>query len=306
MPEEKKLLSIEDLNQMFFEDPVQDQETEQDEIFRQGTEADQTISKFEIPKIPDLDDILFQVSAEMGQADAPPVEAERKGQLDAQTEFLKQFEISQLQTEAAEEVTIPRSRLEPQQSPKKGKLGKIISNVAFYTVLLAMLVGSAAFALSQNKDKTIFGYRFFYIKTTSMVPTYGQGDLIFVKAVQEVSSIQKDDVITFMPGKTTENNYLTHRVVEVMENYNGSGMTGFKTKGDANEDTDSFVVRPDKIVGVVKARVPKFGYVIAFVQGHLTLVVIVIILSVLLAVLLRFLITEYSHDRKREKRRAGT
>lgn len=43
-------------------------------------------------------------------------------------------------------------------------------------------------------------------------------------------------------------------------------MTCFKTKGDANDSEDSFLIDESRVIGAVKLGIPKLGYVVRFVQ----------------------------------------
>ena len=64
--------------------------------------------------------------------------------------------------------------------------------------------------------------------------------MVFVK-IEDADNINVGDVITFNPSSDGEA-YLTHRVIEKMPDYQGSGTTCFKTKGDANDSEDTFLI----------------------------------------------------------------
>lgn len=97
-----------------------------------------------------------------------------------------------------------------------------------------------------------------------MEPTYKVGDVVIVK-VTGLSDVSVGDVVTFYPSKDREV-YLTHRITEIFEDYEGTGVACFTTKGDANETDDGFVIDEDRLVGKVTFGIPKFGYVIRFIQ----------------------------------------
>jgi signal peptidase len=97
-----------------------------------------------------------------------------------------------------------------------------------------------------------------------MVPEFWSGDMVFVK-ITPAKDINVQDIITFNPSSNSDA-YLTHRVIEKIDNYEGTGVTCFRTKGDANDSEDSFLVDEGRVIGIVKFHVPKLGIVIRFLQ----------------------------------------
>lgn len=132
------------------------------------------------------------------------------------------------------------------------------------------------FASSTSPDKSLFGYRYYTVLTGSMEPTYSVGDMIFVK-LTDAEDINVGDVITFNPSQDSDA-YLTHRVTEKFENFEGTGVTCFKTQGDANNAEDSFLIDGDRVVGVVNFSIARIGYVIRFIQLRWYFIVPVVIM----------------------------
>ncbi len=165
------------------------------------------------------------------------------------------------------------------------KAVSIISDILFYLLLAAIIAAAVLFAGSKSPNKSIFGYRYYDILTGSMEPAYSVGDLIFVK-VTDSADINVGDVITFNPG-STDDSYLTHRVAEKLEDYQGTGVICFKTMGDANESEDPFIIDQSRVIGIVKFSIPFLGYIILFVQSHYIMVIIFIVLFSLFFTLLK-------------------
>ena len=142
------------------------------------------------------------------------------------------------------------------------------------------------FAASQSPTKSIFGFRYYTVLTDSMKPEFVTGDMVIVK-LKNAADIQQGDIITFNPSSDSEA-YLTHRVTEKLENYEGTGVTCFKTKGDANNTEDSFLIDESRVIGTVAVAVPKLGTVVRFVQLRwyfmIPLVILVVIFFKLLAI----------------------
>ena len=169
------------------------------------------------------------------------------------------------------------------QSPSSTgyKVYSIVRSILVYALAIGMIVAALLFAADKSPQKSLFGFRYYTILTPSMAPTYDVGDMVFVK-LMNADSINVGDVITFNPSSGSDA-YLTHRVAEKIDNYEGTGVTCFKTKGDANNTEDSFLIDESRVVGAVKLSVPKLGYIFRFVQLRWYFIVaLVILLGVLL------------------------
>ena len=175
------------------------------------------------------------------------------------------------------------------------KAVEIISDILFYLLIVGIIVAAIMFAAGKSPGKSLFGYRYYDVLTGSMQPAYNVGDLILVK-VTDPSEIQVGDPVTFNPG-STDDSYLTHRVTQKLENYMGTGNICFKTKGDANETEDPFVIDGSRMIGVVKMKIPFVGYLVQFVQYNYIIIIVLIVLFSVFFTLLRKL-TEISAEIK--------
>lgn len=102
----------------------------------------------------------------------------------------------------------------------------------------------------------VFGYRPFAILSPSMTPTYGVGDLVYVRATA-AEEIAVGDALTFVADANLT--VVTHRVVEI-----GKDGRTYYTQGDANEIRDGGAVSYENVIGVVAFSLPKLGYVSFF------------------------------------------
>lgn len=144
------------------------------------------------------------------------------------------------------------------------KIVEIVQSVAVYLLAAAIVIGACMFAANQSPTKSLFGFRYYTVLTDSMKPEFITGDMVFVK-LKNAADIQPGDVITFNPSAGSEA-YLTHRVTEKLDNYEGTGVTCFRTKGDANNAEDAFLIDEDRVIGTVEASVPKMGTIVRFIQ----------------------------------------
>ena len=168
----------------------------------------------------------------------------------------------------------------PTQKNRK-KTGRIVMDILFYGVLTALI--AVAFFISQGDKKPVFGYSFMNVITWSMEPEIPQGSLVIVKQT-DVNAIKIGDDITFTKDPETS---ITHRVIGITEDFEGSGNRGFETQGIANDTPDFDIVPAVNVVGAVKFSVPQLGSWLAWLRGNLILIVGFTAGIVLLAFLLK-------------------
>lgn len=163
------------------------------------------------------------------------------------------------------------------EDPKRGSRAfEIVRSIFVYLLAIGIVVAALLFTASSSPTKSLFGYRYYTVLTPSMEPVYSVGDMVIVR-VMGADGIQVGDVITFNPASDGEA-HLTHRVVEKLENYNGTGVTCFRTKGDANNSEDTFLIDESRVIGVVQFHIPALGYVVRFIQLRWYFVVPLILL----------------------------
>ena len=123
---------------------------------------------------------------------------------------------------------------------------KNIANILFYS-----LVGLLLFVILSQVG--LLPFRFVYLFSGSMRPTYQPGDLAVVYEPQDLV-VYPGDVILFNAsiGPTI------HRVVSI-----DNGL--ITTKGDANDNIDAEKIR--HVDGKVLFMIPKIGYGIDFIKN---------------------------------------
>ena len=152
----------------------------------------------------------------------------------------------------------------PAARPKR-RIGRTVSAILFYGLLLCLVGG--AFLLSQGDKRPVFGYSFMNVITGSMQSVYPVGSLVVVKEVDS-GAIRIGDDITFARKDETA---VTHRVIDITEDYEGTGERGFETQGVDNDAPDFEIVRAVNVVGVVKTHVPKVGQWLEWLRGNLVI-----------------------------------
>jgi signal peptidase len=169
-----------------------------------------------------------------------------------------------------------------------------IRKIFIYCLSVFIIIIAVVFAASKSPNKSFFGFRYYVVLTDSMVPEFSSGDMVFVR-ISDAKNINKGDVITFNPSNGGEA-YLTHRVTEKLTDYQGTGVTCFRTKGDANNAEDSFLIDESRVIGKVQFHVPKLGIIVRFVQLRWYFIVPLIVLM-----LVFFKMMKYYFDLKSQK-----
>ena len=163
-----------------------------------------------------------------------------------------------------------------------------------YLLALLIIIAAMLFAADKSPNKSMFGYRYYTVLTDSMVPEFYSGDMVFVK-LSNADSINTGDVITFNPSSGSDA-YLTHRVTEKIDDYQGSGVTCFRTKGDANDSEDSFLIDEERVIGKVQFHVPKMSIIVRFVQLRWYFIVPLIVLLIIFFKLMKYYFTLHGEN----------
>lgn len=100
----------------------------------------------------------------------------------------------------------------------------------------------------------LFTYQALTIGSGSMSPAIEKGDVIILKGMknEEARKIKKGDVLVY----NHDNKIIVHRVIK--KSNNGKTIS-FKTKGDYNNAKDSWTVKQEDVIGIVKFRIRWVG-----------------------------------------------
>lgn len=132
------------------------------------------------------------------------------------------------------------------KSSVRDKINALITVFLILAVLMCLFV---AFQILTNGYVDLAGYSLFRVVTGSMEPTIPVGSLLLSRNV-EISQVQEKDIICFRAQDSQIfGKMMTHRVVEVQTEADGS--VSFVTKGDANLVSDGYFVTESEFVGKV-------------------------------------------------------
>jgi len=134
-------------------------------------------------------------------------------------------------------------------SPTGRRLRRVADRVA-----LGLLV-TVAFALVAVVVGLLAGLKPFVVRSASMAPAIGAGDVIVTRPVHP-AEVGRGDIVTFRDPSRSDA-LVTHRVVKVSPE---GDQYSFVTKGDANTGTEQWSVAAEGTVGARALVVPKAGY----------------------------------------------
>lgn len=125
-----------------------------------------------------------------------------------------------------------------------------------YAVIVAALLLSVSFvALISNE----FRYGLLVIATESMTGEINKGDAVIYEEYTDQFVDEHDIIVFYLDGRVT-----VHRVIDIAY---VNGQKRYFTKGDANEDPDPGYALDEQIVGIVRAKLPYFGYPTLSLRG---------------------------------------
>jgi len=175
------------------------------------------------------------------------------------------------------------------------KILSVVSDIFFWGLCLVILSGSLMFVLSDNTQKSFFGYRIYNVLTASMTPSedgnsppggFREGDLIIVKLC-DPKEIQVGDIITYNPDSNDETVYLTHRVIEVKYEMGGTPGIYFITQGDVNSSPDP-PINSSMLIGKKVFHIPYMGQILESMRNNIVLSILTVLSFFSLLFILRW------------------
>jgi signal peptidase I len=120
-------------------------------------------------------------------------------------------------------------------------------------------------------------YDIYIVRSESMKPTVNMGDMIFSGPISGIlgQEIEPGAIVTYQKGASL----VTHRVVS---SFDGTLIT----KGDAVENPDLQPVSISQVKGICLFKIPKLGYLAAFIHTKLGWFLLIILPAMMLEALI--------------------
>ena len=146
----------------------------------------------------------------------------------------------------------------------------IIMCVVFGLMLLCNVIIIIKGTVNPKKPPSVLGITPMVVQSGSMSGNAEDhievGDLIFISKA-EADKLKVGDIISFMEEKLV----ITHRITAIEKDEQGKLL--FTTKGDANNDEDSFPVSEEQLVGIYRFRLAGVGDFAMFLQTPLGMII---------------------------------
>ena len=176
------------------------------------------------------------------------------------------------------------------KAKKSGAALQLISNSLFYIAIVMILLTVLTSGSDAGVPKTIFGFSYYTVVSGSMQDEIPKGSFILVRNL-DPNALNIGDTITYMRDRNTS---VTHKIIEIHENYANSGARGFVTKGVNNANPDSDVVIESSVVGKVILAIPGLGAMMLYLAANVYIVFIIFGLFVIMSFCIRGLFPKLS------------
>ena len=165
----------------------------------------------------------------------------------------------------------------------------ILVGITIFMMLFTIITVSTV----DKNDRTIFGYRFYIVKSDSMSLSdknadldvhFNAGDIVVAKTVKDPASLQPGTIISFISSNNDESygETITHMIRRVEKD--GDRVVGYVTYGTNKDTDDEAVVEPSYILGEYAGKLPGVGYFFAFVKstpGYILCILVPFLLLIL-------------------------
>lgn len=161
-----------------------------------------------------------------------------------------------------------------------------------FTVFMMIFTIVTVTTVDKN-ERSIFGYKFYIVKTDSMSLSdknadldihFDAGDIVVVKNAADPRSLQAGEVIAFMStNQVSFGETVTHMIREAKVTSDGK-LIGYVTYGTNTGTDDEAIVEPEYVLGVYAGKLPGVGNFFAFVKstpGYIICILIPFLLLIL-------------------------
>lgn len=170
--------------------------------------------------------------------------------------------------------------LKEMESAGKPAKGQTVRNIIFYGFLLCVVLFAFFSNVNGENGAKRFGpFSYNTVLTTSMQSVYPQGSLILSWSVGQneplYAGLESGSDIVFVRETGT---VVVHRIVQIYEDYDGSGQRAFNTQGVDNPSPDSWITFEGNVIGKVFFCVPHLGTILVLIGDNVLLIAGAIVL----------------------------
>jgi signal peptidase len=186
--------------------------------------------------------------------------------------------------------------MDTQQKALVIRIVKIVGNIFFYFIIVALILFSIANMQLKSQDDiaNIFGRGFMSVQTASMVgdnpDSFTTEDLIFVRVMNQPTTqdVKINDIVVFYkldlddnPANGSQAGFVTHRVIDTFEL---NEQTYLVTQGDANQFADDKAINVRDVLAVYQSKWVGAGKALKYLQTPTGFAMVIIIPVALLLI----------------------
>jgi signal peptidase len=145
--------------------------------------------------------------------------------------------------------------------PSGAALSRLLGALFYLSLAVALLLIYLVSGAGEG-PRSLFAFSTFTVLTDSMWPDIPRDSFVLVRQV-DPADIEIGNDVTYLRA---DGSTVTHRVVGIEENYDGSGMRGFQTQGIRNPQPDSAIVFADNVVGKVVFHNAELGALAGYLK----------------------------------------
>lgn len=187
-----------------------------------------------------------------------------------------------------------QKREEEEEPSRKKRFFKTAGTILFYCSLVFLVVSALFIRATSSSPRSLAGFTGMIVLSGSMQSEIPQGSLVIAQQV-DPETLQIGDDITFMANQTTT---VTHRIIGIIEDYEGTGQRAFETQGVMNARPDAQPVPAVNVVGKVIWHSLIMGQIASFIGEYWMFLLFVLVVIIGLAIALK-------HIYKKEPKQAS-
>jgi len=175
--------------------------------------------------------------------------------------------------------------------------GTFIKSMVFYSILVIIVFFATFWSNNNDAGKRFGPFSYNAVLTSSMQSVYPKGSLVASWAIKPgdklTAGLANGDDIVFV---TETGKMIVHRIVEVIENYDDSGLRAFRTQGIENSSPDTFVTYEGNVVGRVIWNIPYAGDGLAIISENIFLFIAIITVVCILISLIKMVLSNSAQN----------
>ena len=182
--------------------------------------------------------------------------------------------------------------------------GGVLRKLKIVDFILSIIISAFVISIGSHPlsapPRNFFGFAFIPMLTEGMDPEVPRGSLIILREVDH-HQLELGDVVTYLRADQTT---VTHRIIDIKENYRGGRDHVFRMQGDNNVFPDPDIIHGPNIIGEVIFTNLFLGRIIFSLQNQMILMATIFGLAIMFVLIFKFFIYEPRYKENQDSRLA--